>query len=159
MSKTVTIQQQQPKSQIVKLKPPSVTTEISTVDSDDDETENYYANIINQFKTVIVDQTKEIDEKSHKLRVVEKAIAIKNEDFKRQINQKAAELKDKDIKIKLLEQEMQHHREKEVHRHGHRANTRKIVQELHDINSKRRDKSISEAQLDAEAREYLKMFE
>ena len=161
MSKVATIQtQQQVPKKIIRLKAASETSEKPTdSEADSDDTENYYGNIIGQFQTVIVDQYKEIDEKAHKIKVMEKAFMMKNEDNKKQFAQKNADIKDKDIKIKLLEQELEYHAEKNNTRQEHRSNTRKIVQELHDINSKRRNKIVSEAQLDAEAREYLKMFE
>lgn len=161
MSKTMTIQtQQQPKSKIIKLKVQNaLETETTETACDSDDTEVYYGNIIGQFKTVIVDQYKELDDKNHRIKVMEKAFTIKNDDNKKIINMKNTEIKDKDIKIKLLEQETQYHKDKEVNRSGNRTNTRKIVQELHEINSKRRDRNISDAQLDAEAREYLKNFE
>jgi hypothetical protein len=153
MSKTITIQQQQQKSKIVNLKPQKVLeTETNNSESDNEDTDAYYGNIIGQFKTVIMDQYKEIDEKSHKLKVIEKAMTIKNDETKK-------EIKDKEIKLKLLEQEMQYMKDKEISRGGNKTNARKIVQELHDINSKRRDRNISDVQLDAEAREYLKKFE
>lgn len=157
MSKALTKKQQQ---QITKVNNTAVIAKtVAETDDNEEDTELFYANIIDQFKTVIIDQYHDIDEKIHKIKVMDKAMTIKNEETKRLLEEKNNRIKDNEQKIKLLEQEIKYHNDKEISRDGKRADTRRIVQELHDINVKRRAVKVSDTDIDAEAREFLKRFE
>jgi hypothetical protein len=147
---------QQPNKTMTKQVEQSV---ILTETEDNDDPDVFYNNIIDQFKTVIISQHEQIDKKNKRCEVLDRAMRMQHEKTLKVLRERDDDIKDKNLKIRILEQELNHHREVEIGKIGIRANTRKTVTEMHEINTRRRDKVVSEADLDAEALEYLKQFE
>ena len=132
---------------------------ITMTDNDDNDTETFYGNIFNQMKTVIETQNKEIEDKTHRLNVVEKAIQLRNDEMKQRLAQANDEIKKKELELRMLEQEASHYRTKESTRNEKRMDVRKLVNDIYELNIKKRERTINQAELDADAREYLKKFE
>ena len=107
---------------------------------------------------MIETQNNEIEQKSHDLKIVKRALDIKENEMKKDIQKADNDIKDKDIQIKKMEQELNYYRNKETNKSGKRTDVRKMVQEIHQMNKKKREKNLSDAELDAEAREYLKKY-
>ena len=128
------------------------------VTEEEQDTDTYYKNVIGQMKSIIVNQNDEISEKDRKTKILERAVEMKNNEAKKIIHQKDAELENERNRRIMVEEELDYHRQAEGNKSADRAETRKTVEELFSINAKRREKQISQAELDSEASEYLKKF-
>jgi CII-binding regulator of phage lambda lysogenization HflD len=131
----------------------------SLLQEESEDTDTFYGNIFNQMKTVIETQNAELEDKTHKLNVVEKAIQLKNDDMKKKLDKAQDEIKKRELELKMLEQEATHYRTRESTKNEKRLDVRKLVKDIHELNLKKRERTINQAQLDEEAREYLKKFE
>lgn len=132
--------------------------EKSSHGEDDVDTDTFYIGMIDQMKTMIEMQNEDIDQKNQKIRIVERAFELNNREKKKEIDSKMIDIRNRDTELSLLKKELEHHRAKETDRTGKRADVRKMVQDIHLINSKKREKKISDADLDKEAMEYVKKF-
>ena len=131
----------------------------AVLNPESETTEQFYGNVMNQFKTVIQDQNNILQDKERKLQVVEKAYEMNNINLKKELEKQKKEIEDYKMKVKLLDQEVEYHRSKDTNKSSSREDARKIIKELHEINLKRRDIKITEAELDEEAKEYIKKFQ
>lgn len=123
-----------------------------------EDTETFYGNLLDQMKNVIETQNNEIEQHTHKIKVVERALNINNDKMKKDVQKVDDELKDKSLEIKKMEQELNYYRNKETNKSGNRTDVRKMVQELHQMNKKKRDRSLTDTELDGEALDYLKKY-
>lgn len=136
----------------------NVKTIQSVLLNEDDDTETFYLNAMNQFKTIIIDQKNELHDKDHKLQVVERAFKIKKDEENKFVKSNEDELNEIKLKLKLAEQELEFHRGKETNKNGTKGEVRKIIRELQEIHTKKRNNLLDESLLDEEARAYLDKY-
>jgi hypothetical protein len=149
-------------TKIIKLKPEQQKEENNMSEdylNEGMDTETFYNNIMEQMKTIIKDQERNLISKEYKMRVIEKAIEIKSNEMKREIEKRNNEVNSVRMELEIMKQEVDYHRDRESNKSIGRDEARKTVKELYDIQTKRREIHITEAQLDDEAREYLKRYE
>jgi len=123
-----------------------------------EDTETFYGGLIGQMKNVIETQNNEIEQQSHKIEIVERALDINNNKMKKDIQKADTDIQERNLQIKKMDQELSYYRNKETNKTGKRADVRKIVQEIHQMNKKKREKNLTDIELDAEAIEYLKKY-
>jgi hypothetical protein len=123
----------------------------SVLETPTETTEQYYDGVVTTMKVLIETQRNEIHDHMQKNLLLEKAIALQHEEAKKK-------LRDKESEVKMLEQEMSHYRDKDEKKVSNRTNVRKMVQELHEIKNKKRERLLAGAELDDAAKEFLKKY-